>query len=100
MKLPHGNEALPGHRDGDRADARVAAWEDAEATCDPIADPWLEHRRNHTGSAAAACDRIEQHLGRLTCVRRIEFNRPAGHFSQFGHEPAPRSDQVLRHTPW
>src|SRR5437870_13540139 len=99
MKLPHGDEALPGHRDCDRADARVAAWEDAEATRDPIADPCLEHRRDHTGSAAAASDRTEHHFGRLAGVMRIECNRPAGRVSQLGHEQAPSRQKDLRYTP-
>src|SRR5947207_11778231 len=59
VKLADGKEALPGDRDGDRADAGIAARQDAEAPRDPVANPRLEDRSDDARPVLAARDRVE-----------------------------------------
>ena len=76
-------------RDGDRADARIAAGEDLEAAGDAVVDLGLAHRVDRAGAVAAAADRVEQDARGLARVGGEEFDRPAELRFEFGDQLLP-----------
>src|SRR6476469_6488759 len=71
---PERHEALPRDRDGDRADAWVAAGEDLEAAGYAVADRGRAHRVDRAAAVAALADRVEDDARGLACVGRIQFD--------------------------